>query len=146
MESALTLVHEIDQTPDSMAEALERFSSNRKPDADAIAEMALDNYIEMRSSVVDPQYLIKRELALVLQQRHPDRFAARYGMVMFTTIPYAEVVERARAQNQLLSALVEGCDTVDEVDLERADELITALDPLPPERMQPVALPIEVNP
>ncbi|NNE96375.1 MAG: FAD-dependent monooxygenase [Acidimicrobiales bacterium] len=146
MESALALVGEIDRTPDSIADALERFSSTRKPNADAIADMALHNYIEMRSSVVDPQYLIKRQLALVLQQRHPDRFAPRYGMVMFTTIPYADVVERARAQDALLTALVEARNTVDDVDLNRADELISALDPLPAERMEPIALPIEVKP
>jgi len=140
MESAAVLMEELDRTPDDVAGALARFSARRKPDADAIADMALTNYIEMRSSVVDPQYLIKRELALVLQTRHLGRFAPRYGMVMFSTIPYAEVVSRAQQQDAILNELVAGCETVDEVDLSRADELVDTLEPIPAEALEPVQL------
>ncbi|MBT8240719.1 MAG: FAD-dependent monooxygenase, partial [Acidimicrobiia bacterium] len=140
MESAAVLVEELDRTPDDVAGALKRFSVRRKPNADAIADMALSNYIEMRSSVVDAQYLIKRELALVLQTRHPGRFAPRYGMVMFSTIPYAEVVTRAQKQDALLSELVAGCATIDDVDLSRADELVETLDPIPADVLDPVRL------
>ncbi|MFW2381606.1 MAG: FAD-dependent oxidoreductase [Acidimicrobiales bacterium] len=140
MESAAVLMEELDRTRDDVAGALERFSARRKPNADAIADMALSNYIEMRSSVVDPQYLIKRELALLLQSRHPDRFAPRYGMVMFSTLPYAEVITRAERQDAILTELVAGCETIDAVDLDRADEHVKTLDPLPAEALEPVRL------
>jgi kynurenine 3-monooxygenase len=146
MESAAVLVKELDRTPEDVAGALKRFSVRRKPNADAIADMALSNYIEMRSSVVDPQYLIKRELALVLQKRHPGRFAPRYGMVMFSTIPYAEVVARAQQQDVILTALVTGCGSVDDVDLERADQLVQALDPISADALEPVGLNLEEAP
>ncbi len=132
MESAAELVRQLESEPHDLAGALARFSSERKPDADAIADMALDNYLEMRAGVVDPSYLLKRELALELQRRHPDRYAARYGMVMFSTIPYAEVQARAIAQAHILDALTEGVTSVDGVDFERAALLVTELNPLPP--------------
>jgi kynurenine 3-monooxygenase len=140
MESAAVLVEELDRTPNDVVGALKRFSVRRKPNADAIADMALSNYIEMRSSVVDAQYLIKRELALVLQTRHRGRFAPRYGMVMFSTIPYAEVVTRARQQDAILDELVAGCETIDDVDLNRADDLVQKLDPIQPDALEPVRL------
>jgi kynurenine 3-monooxygenase len=140
MESAAVLVEELDRTPDDVAGAVKRFSVRRKPNADAIADMALSNYIEMRSSVVDPHYLIKRELALVLQKRHPERFAPRYGMVMFSTIPYAEVVARAQEQDAILNDLVEGCESVEDVQLKRADQMVRALEPLSADAVKPVQL------
>ena len=65
--------------------------SARKPDADAIAQMALENYTEMRDTVRDPRVQLQRELALALERRHPKRFIPRYSMVMFhDEIPYAK--------------------------------------------------------
>jgi kynurenine 3-monooxygenase len=140
MESALVLIRHLDDTPDDVAGALARFSDNRKPDADAIADMALDNYVEMRAGVVDPSYLIKRELALELGTRYPDRFTPRYGMVMFTTLPYAEARSRAEAQAGILTELTAGLDDIDEVDFDRAARLVGTLPPLPAEAVRSVGL------
>ncbi len=131
MESAAELMRQLEVEPHDLAGALATFSAERKPDVDAIADMALDNYVEMRAGVVDPSYLLKRELALELQRRHPDRYAARYGMVMFSTIPYAAVVTRAEAQAQILNVLTAGVTSVENVDFERAASLVAQLDPLP---------------
>jgi kynurenine 3-monooxygenase len=117
--------------PDDVGHAFDRFERERRPDAEAIADMALDNYHEMRAGVVDPTYLIRRELALELERRFPERIAARYGMVMFTTMRYASVVQRARRQNEILAALTDGVSSIDEVDFERAAELVAELAPLP---------------
>ena len=107
-----------------LAEAFARYEAERKPDADAIADMALDNYIEMRSSVVDPDYVAKRALALELQDRHPHHLAARYNMVMFSTMPYSEARARAVAQAEIIAAGVAD-PTID------VDAKVAALAPLP---------------
>lgn len=133
MESARTLSSRIAARPDDPDHAFTLFELDRKPDVDAIAEMALDNYIEMRSEVADPDYLIKRELALELERRFPDLMAARYGMVMFTTMPYHEVQQRASDQQRILTELAAGVDSVSDVDFDRAHELLTKLGPLPAE-------------
>lgn len=135
MESCRLLDGHLRRHPDDVAAAFTAFEADRKPDADAIADMAIDNYIEMRADVVDPGYVLRRELALELERRHPDRFVPRYGMVMFTTMPYAAVQDRARRQLEILETLTEGVDLVtggiDAVDLDRAGPLIDQLGPLP---------------
>jgi kynurenine 3-monooxygenase len=100
------------------------FERRRRPNAEAIAAMALENYVEMRDSVADPAFLLRRELGRVLAQRHPDRFMPRYSMVTFTRMPYAQALARGAAQEQLLRELTAGKTRVDEIDLEGADRAV----------------------
>ncbi len=84
------------------------FERRRRPNAEAIAAMALENYVEMRDSVADPAFLLRRELGRVLAARHPDRFVPRYSMVTFTRMPYAQAFARGAAQERLLRELTAG--------------------------------------
>ena len=112
--------------------AYAEFQRRRKPNADAIAAMALENYIEMRDSVADPHYLRKRTLAARLAARMPDHFMPRYRMVTFTHLPYAYCLQRGRAQGALLDQLLHGHDSADTVDLDAAVATVRAtLPPLP---------------
>lgn len=131
MESCRMLDRELRQRPDNVAAAFTTFEEKRKPDADAIATMALDNYVEMRAEVIDPSYLLRRELALELERRHPKRMAARYGMIMFTTMPYAEVLARNVEQQAVFATLTDGVTSMDDIDMERAAHLVHGLGPLP---------------
>lgn len=125
MESARSLAAHLAATPDDLAGAFQRYETSRKPDADAIARMALDNYIEMRAGVVDPDYVARRALALELERRHPTHLSPRYNMVMFSTMPYAEAHRRAARQSEIIGdALADpGVDI---------DSLVRGLPPLPP--------------
>ena len=131
MESARALDRHLRQRPDDIAAAFAAFEAERKPNADAIAGMAVENYVEMRAGVVDPAYVIRRELALELQRRYPERLSPRYNMVMFSTMPYAEAAGRAARQSEILAELVEGRASLAEVDMQRAAELVAELPPLP---------------
>jgi kynurenine 3-monooxygenase len=83
-----------------------RFAAARRPDTDAIAAMSLENYVEMRDSVLDPQHQLHRQLELELERRFPGRFIPRYAMVMFhDEIPYSTALARGRIQQQILDAL-----------------------------------------
>lgn len=97
-----------------------RFEKQRRPNAHAIAEMALENYVEMRDAVADPGYQLRRQLELELARRLPDRFIPRYSMVMFTSIPYAIARERGQAQRALLERLTQGKTALDDIDLDAA--------------------------
>jgi kynurenine 3-monooxygenase len=101
------------------------FETLRRPNADAIADMALENYIEMRSTVREPKFQLKKDLSFRLEERHPNQFIPRYSMVMFHTIPYAEARRRGAIQEEILDELTSKAATVDEIDLARADRLIT---------------------
>jgi len=66
-----------------MGKAFAQFGASRKPNTDAIAAMALENYLEMRESVADPDFQLQQALSLELERRFPQRFIPRYSMVMF---------------------------------------------------------------
>jgi len=127
LESCKVLMACLDEYSDDWAEAFRTFQRVRKPDVDAIADMALDNYVEMRSSVRDEGYRLRRELALELERRFPDEFTPRYSLVMFRTLPYAEAKRRAEAQAEVLARLTEGIDSIDDVDFEVAERLVETL-------------------
>ena len=129
MESVRVLDRHMRESPDDLAAAFRAYEAERKPDADAIAAMALDNYLEMRSGVVDPDYVAKRELALDLEQRHPGHLSPRYNMVMFSTMPYAEAQTRARRQAEIIAAALSD-PTLDVDALVQALPELPTLDPL----------------
>jgi len=105
-------------------EVFAEFERRRRPDTDAIADMALENYVEMRSTVREPKFQLKKDLSFRLEERHPGRFIPRYSMVMFHTIPYAEAKRRGTIQEEILDELTSCAATLDEVNLARADRLI----------------------
>jgi kynurenine 3-monooxygenase len=109
------------------------FGTLRKPDTDAIAAMALDNYLEMRDRVAHPKFQLQQTLALELERRFPRRFIPRYSMVMFHhEIPYRTALERGAVQSELLAELTAGAvSNVGAVDFDRAERAIrTRLAPL----------------
>ena len=90
---------------------LPEYSRFQVPNGHAIANMALENYIEMRDSVNDPNYRKRRELELYLEHKFPERFLPRYSMVSFHEIPYAKVYERGKIQMNLMDSFLAGNTT-----------------------------------
>jgi kynurenine 3-monooxygenase len=83
-----------------------RFDGARREDAEAIARMALENYAEMRSAVLDADYLRHKAWALQLERLYPERFIPRYAMVMFhPEISYSQALRRGAVQQQILELL-----------------------------------------
>lgn len=66
------------------------FSDDRKPHADAIADMALDNFIEMRDRVADTAFLFRKRVDQALYRIDPKAYSPRYNLVSFSNMPYAE--------------------------------------------------------
>ncbi len=91
------------------AELFAAFAQARRPDTDAIAQMALENYLEMRDSVLDPAFQRRKLLAARLEREFPGRFIPRYSMVMFhPEIGYAEALRRGAVQEGILADLDAG--------------------------------------
>jgi kynurenine 3-monooxygenase len=100
-----------------------QFEQSRRPNAAAIAHMALENYTEMRDAVLDARFVRRKEIAMGLERRFPDRFIPRYSMVMFhPEISYAEALRRGAVQAQLLDELDPGPGS--EPDPARAEQLV----------------------
>jgi kynurenine 3-monooxygenase len=111
--------------------AFGEFERDRKPNADAIADMALENYVEMRDTVRHSKFQLQKQLSLELERRCPRQFIPRYSMVMFHhEIPYATALERGRVQQGLLDELTVGITRIGEVDWNQAMRLVRAR--LPP--------------
>lgn len=129
-EDCVALADHLDANA-SLADAFAAFEAQRKPDAEAIQQMALENYIEMRDKVDDAKFLLQRQLELALQERHPGRFVPHYAMVSFMRIPYSVALQRSEVQRDILVDATRGIDSLHEVDWHAADAAVLAkLDPL----------------
>jgi kynurenine 3-monooxygenase len=103
------------------------FESRRRPNTAAIAQMALENYTEMRHRVLDDKFLRQKKISLELEKHFPTRFIPRYSMVMFRPeISYAEALRRGGVQQEILDVLDDAANSAGTVDLERARPLIEA--------------------
>jgi kynurenine 3-monooxygenase len=124
-EDAVALDQCLDESSD-WEQVLTRFFALRKPNADAIADMALENYVEMRATVRDPKFALKKALSFALEDRFGPRFIPRYSMVMFHTMPYAEAKARGAIQEEILDRLTATTDRLEDVDFTLAEALIKA--------------------
>lgn len=105
---------------------LREYSESRKPNADAIAEMALENFVEMRDRVGDPLFRLRKEVEHLLEERLPREYRSRYSMVMYgCRIPYRVAQEAGAIQSSILDRLCDGLSSPAELDLELAGRLIT---------------------
>ena len=100
------------------------FSKKRKIDTDAIADMAIENYVEMRDLVNDPGFLLTKQVERELEKKFPEKFIPRYSMVSFHRIPYAEVYARGQKQAAIVKELMEDLDREQDLNMEYATELI----------------------
>ena len=111
----------MDTTGTDWAALFDQFSGARIDNANAIADMALENYVEMRDSVRDDLFHVRKALAFELERREPGHFVPRYSMVMFhPEIPYAEAQRRGRVQAELLAEFTRDKTNLDAVDIAAA--------------------------
>jgi len=101
------------------------FESERRPNAAAIAQMAIENYGEMRERVLDASYLRQQHWARELERHFPERFIPRYSMVMFhPEISYSEALRRGSVQQAILDELARHAPRGAALDLQLAARLI----------------------
>ncbi len=106
LEDVTILCEEIDASPDDWNGALARFASTRRPDTDALAQLALDNFVEMRDHVGSRWFLAVKTAERWLHRWWPDRVVPLYEMVTFSRLPYSQAVERSERQDRLLARIV----------------------------------------
>ena len=95
----------------------EEYSRLRKPNTDAIQDMAEENFYEMRDATADPVFQRKRELETRLEQTYADYFS-KYSMVTFREdMPYSLAKEKGNAQDRLLMEICAKESDVDKIDV-----------------------------
>jgi len=125
-EDALNLAETIDNAGGDWTRVFVQVEQNRKINGDAIADMAIENYITMRDSVRDKKYLLKNTLAFELENRFPGYFCPRYSMVMFHRLPYTEAKQRGVIQGEILNELTQNIGKAGDVDFDLAERLISS--------------------
>ncbi|MFT4246642.1 MAG: NAD(P)/FAD-dependent oxidoreductase [Pseudomonas sp.] len=110
--------------------AFAAFERERRPNTQAIQQMALENYIEMRDRVDDADFLLQRALERELQARWPTRFVPHYTMVTFLRTPYALALQRSEIQRGILTEATRGRDDLSRIDWSTLEQAVHAR--LPP--------------
>lgn len=99
----------------------------RKENTDAIAEMARENFIEMRDLVAQPRFQLKKKIEAELYRKYPERFIPKYSMVTFMRIPYSEALKRGKIQETILDQLSENISSPDDINWDKVSELLSPL-------------------
>jgi kynurenine 3-monooxygenase len=105
-EDVVELDRCLDDTGGDWAQALPLFEQRRRDNTEAIAQMALANFVEMRDKVASPVFRLGKRIEHALERALPGRYVSRYELVSFSTTPYAEVQQRVRRQHQALAGVV----------------------------------------
>src|SRR5690606_13157134 len=101
-----------------------KFERQRKPDADAIADLAVMNFIEMRDKVADPRFLLRKKIEGKINQQYPDKWIPLYSMVTFTDLPYSYALETGRLQDAIMKKVMKHIKTVEDYDKPEVQKLL----------------------
>jgi len=124
-EDCVLLDRIISEHRDDWPTVFARFEAEQLANANAIADMALDNYIEMRDTVRDPKFALRKALAFELENRLPGHFIPRYSMVMFhADIPYLMAQQRGEVQKALLEEFTAAAERIEDVDIDAAEAAV----------------------
>ncbi|OKI61049.1 FAD-dependent oxidoreductase [Micromonospora sp. CB01531] len=107
-EDVVELDRCLDECGDQWSVALPLFEQRRQANAEAIARMALANFVEMRDKVASPVFQTRKRIEHALERALPGRYVSQYELVSFSTTPYAEVRRQVRRQYQVLGAVAAG--------------------------------------
>lgn len=123
-EDCTVLADLIDRHGTDWALVFAEFERARKINTDAIAAMAIENFVEMRDRVGDPRFLFRKKVELALEARYPEIFVPKYAMVTFHRIPYSVAMRRGAVQGRILSELCDSVEQLENIDWQKADRLI----------------------
>lgn len=98
-EDCTVLNEIIENSNGDWVDILKDFEESRKPNTDAIAELAIQNFIEMRDLVADPDFLLRKKIEKKMAERLPEQFLPLYSMVTFSDIPYSEALKMGKKQD-----------------------------------------------
>lgn len=124
-EDCRVLMDCLDDAKGAWGPALKLYEQFRKPDANAIADLAIANFIEMRDKVADERFLRRKKIEAHLAQRYPNKFIPLYTLVTFSDhVPYSEAQRIGREQDVLMERLMDYPEVYEDWTSAAADEII----------------------
>jgi len=123
-EDCTCLMELLDRHGADWSQIFHEFEAARKVNTDAIADMAVENFVEMRDWVSDPRFLFRKKVELALAAKYPHLFVPKYAMVTFHRVPYSIALSRGLIQDRMLSELCDPIERVEDLDWGLAERLI----------------------
>lgn len=105
-EDCFVLGQLLDKHKDLNRDLLKEYEALRIPDADAIADLALYNFIEMRDKVADPQFILQKKIEKRLNQLYPEKWLPLYPMVTFSDLRYSEAHAIGKKQQAIMDEVL----------------------------------------
>jgi kynurenine 3-monooxygenase len=87
-------------------EMFKEFQEERIPNTNAIADLAIQNFIEMRDRVADPEFLLRKKIEAKLYEKFPTRWIPQYTMVTFSHLPYSYALNTGKKQEQIMNEIM----------------------------------------
>jgi kynurenine 3-monooxygenase len=106
---------------------LKDFERQRKPNTDAIADLCVEHFVELRDLVGTPEFLRRKEIERRINRMYPDEYRDLYSMITFTRMPYTEALRTEREQYALVEQLMRVEDIEHKLNSGEVDHLIDGL-------------------
>lgn len=124
-EDCQTLENLLDEHGDEdMGAVLATYSALRKPNGDAIADLSVRNFVEMRDLVADPEFILRKKIEGNIYRKHPEKWIPLYSQVKFTNIPYAEAQAEGDRQDEIMKMVLALDDIESKWDSEEVEQMI----------------------
>ncbi|NNC86070.1 MAG: FAD-dependent monooxygenase [Bacteroidia bacterium] len=117
-------LHEIMEKENDWTKILTQFQKERKPAGDAIADLALYNFIEMRDLVGDKKFLLRKKIEAWFSEKHSDVWIPQYSMVTFSHIPYHHALAKGKMQREIMDKVMQMPDIENKWNSEEVENTI----------------------
>lgn len=117
----------MDKHGDDWTTLLDEFQKERKPNADAIADLAMRNFVEMRDLTADPTFLLQKKIEKRFSNKFPDKWLPLYSMVTFSHIPYAEALGESKRQDKIMEQVMAMPNIADKWDSQEVEDKMLSL-------------------
>ncbi|WP_375238228.1 FAD-dependent oxidoreductase [Aurantibacter sp.] len=119
----------LDKNEGNWEDVFKAYSQSRKKDTDAIADLAIDNFHEMKSHVGQAIFQEKRKIEMALEKEFPNNYSSKYSLVTFNeNIGYREAMLRGRAQDKAILNMLSDGDISTNIDFKDKAVLKIVLD------------------
>ncbi|EWH12859.1 kynurenine 3-monooxygenase [Cellulophaga geojensis KL-A] len=106
-EDIYVLANMLKKYPDNWTLAFEEYEKERKPNADAIAELSYRNFVEMSSKTADPMFLLQKKIEKKFAAEYPEKWLPVYSRVTFSNRPYAEALALGDEQEAIMKKIMQ---------------------------------------
>jgi kynurenine 3-monooxygenase len=126
-EDCVVLDELITKHKENWHEIFEEYQSLRKPDGDAVADLALNNFIEMRDKTADPKFLLQKKIEARFSSKYPDKWIPLYSMVTYSPqIRYSTAMKEGARQEEIMKVIMAMPDIEQKWDSEEVEKMILA--------------------